>query len=268
MMVLTFFNHAGGVAKTSTVRDVGYVLAEGGHRVLLIDMDPQANLTKWLGVDDDVDLDRTVYPAIIGDPPGDDEAAPGEDNDLRLPTPIRVHGMDLIPAHLNIAIIEREILSVFLGVLRLRDAVRRLSGYDFVLIDPPPSLGQLSALAVVASDRVVVPLPTNRKGLDGIPTVVKMVREYKKAARDLNIALFVLTQHDRRTRHDRESHEIIAAQLPSVAPISSPLASRPAIYSDAQVEGLPIPLYAPGSEADREVRRVTAELLAALGMPA
>jgi len=268
-MVLTFFNHAGGVAKTSTVRDVGYVLAEGGRRVLLIDMDPQANLTKWLGVDDDVDLDRTVYPAILGEP-GDATAdvANGEEPDLRLPPPIEVHGMDLIPAHLNIAIIEREILTVFLGVLRLRDAVRRLHGYDFVLIDPPPSLGQLSALAVVASDRVVVPLPTNRKGLDGIPTVVKMVREYKKAARDLDIALFVLTQHDRRTRHDRESHEIIAAQLPAVAPISSPLASRPAVYSDAQVEGLPIPLYAPGSEADREVRKVTQELLAALGMDA
>jgi chromosome partitioning protein len=269
MMVLTFFNHAGGVAKTSTVRDVGYVLAEGGRRVLLIDMDPQANLTKWLGVDDDVDLDRTVYPAILGEP-GDATAdvANGEEPDLHLPPPVQVHGMDLIPAHLNIAIIEREILTLFLGVLRLRDAVRRLHGYDFVLIDPPPSLGQLSALAVVASDRVVVPLPTNRKGLDGIPTVVKMVREYKKAARDLDIALFVLTQHDRRTRHDRESHEIIAAQLPAVAPISSPLASRPAIYSDAQVEGLPIPLYAPGSEADREVRKVTQELLAALGMDA
>jgi chromosome partitioning protein len=265
MMVLTFFNHAGGVAKTSTVRDVGYVLAEGGHRVLLIDMDPQANLTKWLGFDDDIDLDQTVYPAIMGEPPEDDAAGGVEEQELRLPSPVRVHGMDLIPAHLNIAIIEREILSVFLGVLRLRDAVRKLDGYDFVLIDPPPSLGQLSALAVVASDRVVVPLPTNRKGLDGIPTVVKMVREYKKAARDLSIALFVLTQHDRRTRHDRESHEIIAAQLPSLAPISSPLASRPAIYSDAQVEGLPIPLYAPGSEADREVRRVTQELLVALG---
>jgi chromosome partitioning protein len=269
MMVLTFFNHAGGVAKTSTVRDVGYVLAEGGRRVLLIDMDPQANLTKWLGVDDDVDLEQTVYPAIIGEDEDDAaEVANDEEPDLRLPPPLRVHGMDLIPAHLNIAIIEREILTVFLGVLRLRDAVRKLHGYDFVLIDPPPSLGQLSALAVVASDRVVVPLPTNRKGLDGIPTVVKMVREYKKAARDLNIALFVLTQHDRRTRHDRESHEIIAAQLPAVAPISSPLASRPAIYSDAQVEGLPIPLYAPGSEADREVRKVTQELLAALGMSA
>lgn len=266
MMVLTFFNHAGGVAKTSTVRDVGYVLAEAGHRVLLIDMDPQANLTKWLGVDDDIELEQTVYPAIIGQPDANEDDAGDDEPGLRLPPAIPVHGMALIPAQLNIAIIEREILTVFLGVLRLRDAVRKLSGYDFVLIDPPPSLGQLSALAVVASDRVVVPLPTNRKGLDGIPTVVKMVREYKKAARDLHIALFVLTQHDRRTRHDRESHEIIAAQLPAVAPISSPLASRPAIYSDAQVEGLPIPLYAPGSEADREVRRVTAELLAALGL--
>jgi chromosome partitioning protein len=74
----------------------------------------------------------------------------------------------------------------------------------------------------------------------------------------------VLTQHDRRTRHDRESHDIIAAQLPAVAPISSPLASRPAYYSDAQVQGLPIPLYAPGSEADVEIRRVTQELLEAL----
>jgi chromosome partitioning protein len=61
--------------------------------------------------------------------------------------------MDLIPAHLNIAIIEREVLSVFMGVLRLREAVRRLEGYDVVLIDPPPSLGQLSALAVVAADQ-------------------------------------------------------------------------------------------------------------------
>jgi chromosome partitioning protein len=260
MMVLTFFNHAGGVAKTSTVRDVGYVLAEGGARVLLIDLDPQANLTKWLGVDDHVDLQQTVYPAVIGN-----AAAAGE---LELPTPMHVHGMDLIPANLGIAILEREILSIFLGVLRLREAVRKLSGYDFVLIDPPPSLGQLSALAVVASDRIVVPLPTNRKGLDGIPTVVHMVREYEKAAPGLDIAQFILTQHDRRTRHDRTSHEIIHANLTTIAPISSPLGSRPAVYSDAQVKGFPIPLYAPGSEADREIRVVVDELLQALRVPA
>jgi chromosome partitioning protein len=261
MIVLTFFNHAGGVAKTSTIRDVGYVLAEGGERVLLIDLDPQANLTKWLGVDENVELSQTVYPAVIDEGTSENES---DESRLVLPAPLRVHGMELIPSHLNIAIIEREILSVFMGVMRLREAVRRVEGYDYVLIDPPPSLGQLSALAVVAADQVVVPLPTNRKGLDGIPTVIKMVREYRKAARGLRIALFVLTQHDKRTRHDRESHDIIAAQLPALAPISTPLSSRPAYYSDAQVQGMPIPVYAPGSEADREIRVVAHELLAVL----
>jgi len=261
--VLTFFNHAGGVAKTSTARDIGFVLGELGHRVLLIDVDPQANLTTWMGIEEDVGLAQTVYPAVIGDP--ERGAEEETDAELDLPAPLHAHGVDLIPSHLNIAIIEREVLSIFMGVMRLREAVRRLRGYDFVLIDPPPSLGQLSALAVVAADHVVVPLPTNRKGLDGIPTVIKMVREYRKAARDLSIALFVLTQHDRRTRHDRESLEIIQSQLRAFAPISTPLNSRPAYYSDAQVEGLPIPLYAPGSVADEEIRVVTRELLESVG---
>lgn len=260
--VLTFFNHAGGVAKTSTVRDVGYVLGESGKRVLLIDVDPQANLTKWLGVDDDVQLEDTIYPGVMTR--AEDEVEGGGEVVLALPKPRRVHGVDLVPSHLNLAILEREILSVFMGVMRLRDAVRKVSGYDYVLIDPPPSLGQLSALAVVAADRIVVPLPTNRKGLDGLPTVMRMVKEYRKAAPSLDIALFVLTQHDRRTRHDRESLEVIQRQLTSVAAVSKPLNSRPAYYSDAQVQGMPVSVYAPGSEADLEVRQVTAELLAAV----
>ncbi|HEX7038925.1 MAG TPA: ParA family protein [Trueperaceae bacterium] len=260
MKVLTFFNHAGGVAKTSTVRDVGFVLGERGHRVLLIDLDPQANLTRWLGVDD-AELAETVYPGVM---PTADEELDDPDVELALPAPKRVHGVDLIPSQLNLAILEREILNVFMGVLRLREAVRKLEGYDYVLIDPPPSLGQLSALAVVAADRVVVPLPTNRKGLDGLGTVIKMVREYRKAAPGLDVAFFVLTQHDRRTRHDRESLEAIRKQLVNIAPVSTPLASRPAYYSDAQVAGVPVPLYAPGSEADAEIRAVADELLRAV----
>lgn len=260
MKVLTFFNHAGGVAKTSTVRDVGFVLGELGYRVLLIDVDPQANLTKWMGLDD-IPLEETIYPGVMASA---EEELDEPDTELVLPAPKRVHGVDLIPSQLNLAILEREILNVFWGVVRLREAVRKLKGYDYVLIDPPPSLGQLSALAVVAADKVVVPVPTNRKGLDGLGTVVKMVREYRKAAPGLDIALFVLTQHDKRTRHDRESLEAIRRQLVSIAPVSTPLASRPAYYSDAQVAGMPVPLYAPGSEADSEVRAVTGELVRAV----
>lgn len=265
MKVLTFFNHAGGVAKTSTVRDVGYVLGELGRRVLMLDLDPQANLTKWLGVGEDIDLTETIYPAVMGQ--AEDELDGDAGTELSLPKPRTVHGVDLIPSQLNLAILEREILSVFMGVVRLREAVRRLNGYDFVLIDPPPSLGQLSALAVVAADSVVVPLPTNRKGLDGLPTVMRMIKEYRKAAPGLNVAMFALTQHDSRTRHDRESLEVIRRQLAGIAPVSTPLNSRPAFYSDAQVRGVPVPMYAPGSEADREVRRVAAELLDAVEGP-
>lgn len=259
VQVLTVFNHAGGVAKTSTVRDIGFVLADKGYKVLLVDLDPQANLTRWLGIDDDIDLSRTVYPAIVA---GEESEA----TDLRLPAPMRVHEMDLIPSTLALATLERELISLFMGVVRLREAVRRVSGYDFVLIDSPPSLGQLSALAVVAADRVIVPVPTNRKGLDGVPTVIRMVRDYRKAAPNLAIALFVLTQHDKRTRHDRDSLEVIQSQLPTVAPVSTPLSSRPAIYSDTQVKGMPVPRFAPGSEADMEIRTVTNELLASLRM--
>jgi chromosome partitioning protein len=91
MKVLTFFNHAGGVSKTSGVRDVGYTLAELGFRVLLIDADPQASLTKWLGFTDGVELEQTIYSAIISDDTG------------VLPKPLRVGKLDFIPSSLQIA---------------------------------------------------------------------------------------------------------------------------------------------------------------------
>lgn len=253
MKVLTFFNHAGGVAKTSTVRDLGDAFASRGKRVLLIDMDPQANLTEWLGIGDSIDLQLTAYPGIIGDP----EA-------LMLPTPISVGNVDLIPSSLSLAIVEREILSVVLGVLRLRESIRTLQDYDYVFIDPPPSLGQLSALSVIAADHVVVPLPTNRKGLDGLSTVAQMVREYRKAAPGLSIAMFILTQHDRRTRHAKDSLEAILEHVKPIAPVSSPLGYRPAVYSDTQVAGLPIRQFLPESEASKEIDIVASELLAVI----
>jgi chromosome partitioning protein len=249
MQVLTFFNHAGGVAKSSSVRDIGYVLAQLGFKVLLIDVDPQANLTHWLGVTE-VTLEQTIFPAVLGDEP--------------LPVPLEVHGLHLIPSKLDIARIEPQLVGIIMGVTRLRNAIRKLSGYDFVLIDPPPSLGQLSALAVIAADQVVVPVPTNSKGIEGLPTVVNMIKEYRQAAPNLNIAMFLLTQFDSRTNHDKEALQTIQQDLGNLAPISSPIHARPAIFKDAQVSGKPLPIFAKGSEADREIRQATHELLDAL----
>ena len=125
-------------------------------------------------------------------------------------------------------------------------------------------MGQLSALAVIAADQIVVPLPTNSKGLDGLDTVFAMVKEYRQAAQNLSISFCILTQHDARTKHDIESLASIRTQLPLVAPISSPLNSRPAPYKDAQLTGMPIPVFQPGGDADLEIRQVVSEFLEAI----
>jgi chromosome partitioning protein len=258
MRSLVFFNHAGGVGKTSGVRDVGYTLAAQGFRVLLIDADPQANLTEWLGVMDDVALEQTIFPAVI--------SSGGNRSDLKLPRPLRVHGLDLIPSQLDVARLDVLLVGELNGLVRLRNAVGKLEGYDFVLIDPPPSLGQLSTLSVIAADHVIVPLPTNSKGLRGINTVVTMVDRFSELSPRLRISLFLLTQFDQRTRHDQESLEAIRTQLRSIACVSSPLHNRPATYKDAQLAGLPIPVFKPGEAADQEIRSATNDLLEVLGI--
>jgi len=258
MRTIAFFNHAGGVAKTSSVRDIGFSLAEQGFKVLLIDADPQANLSEWLGVQEPAALDETIFNAVISNG--------RERNDLRLPHPLRAHNLDLIPSQLDLARIDLLLPGEMNGLMRLRNAIRKLGGYDFVLIDPPPSLGQLSALCVIAADFVVVPLPTNSKGLRGIQTVITMVESYREMSPRLQIAMFLLTQFDARTRHDQDSLSAIRAQLPAVAPVSSPLRHRPATYKDAQIAGAPIPAFKPNDVASEEIRTVTSELLEALGV--
>jgi len=265
MKVITFFNHAGGVGKSSSVRDIGFTLGRRGHRVLLIDADPQANLTDWLGVrgvtsadgqSRDLRLDDTLYPAVLAD----------DDTELALPSPIRVHGLDLIPGHLDVATIEPLLPGQMMGLLRLKDALRALSGqYDFVLIDPPPSLGQLSALAVIAAQHVVVPVPASGKGLKGLQTVMQMLNRFRKANPELALAMILVTQYNDTTNHSRESLAQLRAQFGHLAPISTPLTYRPALYPDSQLHGEPLPEFAKRSPAIREIDDVTTQLLDALG---
>lgn len=255
--VLTFFNHAGGVGKSSTARDIAYLLGERGLRVLLLDADPQANLTEWLGVTYDVPLEQTVYPALI------DDGGPESVADLALPEPIRVHGIDFVPSTLELAAAEQRLVGEVDGVRRLSEAVRRLENYDFVLIDPSPSLGMLSSCCTVAADFVVVPLPPNSKGRKGLPTILTTIKRFRRVNPKLRLLMAVVTNREN-TRQDREMLDLYREKLGSVMPLSSPLSHRPAVFRNAEHAGQPIPLFEPGGEADREIRTVVDELLAAL----
>lgn len=265
MNVITFFNHAGGVGKSSSVRDIGFTLGRLGHRVLLIDADPQANLTDWLGVRQiqeeggarDIDLSDTLYPAVLAE--GDAE--------LALPSPVHVHGLDLIPGHLDMATIEPLLPGQLMGVLRLRDALKPLEArYDFVLIDPPPSLGQLSTLAVMAAGHVVVPVPASGKGLKGLQTVGVMLARFRKVNPALRLAMILVTQYNDTTNHSRESIAQLRAQFGALAPISRPLTYRPALYPDSQLHGAPLPEFVRRGPVTEEILAVTQQLLEAVGV--
>lgn len=257
--VISFFNHAGGVGKSSAARDMGYALSQEGFEVLLVDSDPQANLTSWLGVEGEIPREQTFYDSVLG----------GEDQRY-LPEPLKVHGMGLIPSSLELANLEPQLVGQIMGVTRLGSAIKNGSGdgsgsaYDFVLVDCPPSLGQLSALSVVASDYVVVPVTTSIKGFQGIKTVMQMVSDYRQASPGLRVAMFLLTHYDSRTRHDREARESLSSELVSIAPVSEPLSERPAVYKDASMHGMPVPVYLPSGDAAKEISAATSLLLSAL----
>ncbi|MFC6662877.1 ParA family protein [Deinococcus multiflagellatus] len=125
MQTFTVFNHAGGAGKTSISLNVGHELAASGLRVLLIDLDPQASLTGWLGLTDVQPAD-TVYPVAVDDEP--------------LPTPQQRYGLHVIPSNMNLALAEPHMLGAVGAQGRLSRALAAVADqYDAVIIDSPPA---------------------------------------------------------------------------------------------------------------------------------
>jgi len=249
MQTLTFFNHAGGVMKTSLTRDVGHTFSRAGLRVLVVDLDPQANLTDWLGVSG-VQRDQTVYnTATRGDP---------------LPSPTPAHGLHLIPSDVSLALAEGQMMGVVGAHLHLRQALQAASDeYDVALIDSPPSLGQLSILGALAADHLVVPVPTRQKGMNALAGLSEAMATYRKLRPDLTVALYVPTLYDARRSHDREALVALQGML---RPLASPIPDRGAVWNDSASAGQPVGVYAPGSPVHQDVLRVTSEIAQAVGL--
>lgn len=246
-VILTFFNHAGGVGKTSLARDLGFALKDKGLRVLLVDVDPQANLSHWLGV-----------------------RAREEETLLRLPEsglpePRRLEeGLDLIPSSLRLALLEVRLFQLPLGGLLLRNALEPLrERYDLILVDSPPSLGQLTTLAALAGDGFIAPLETSGKGLEAVEGLLEAGRTYARALgrpADPFVRLFVPTKYDPRLLVDREIMERIYA-LAQVAPVSPPVRHRPGLYKRAALTQTSLLRLGAGREAVGEILNVAESLL-------
>lgn len=254
MQIITFFNHAGGASKTSSVRDLGYLASEAGLRVLLLDLDPQASLSRWLGADN-APNEQTVMNAILDD----NKATP-------LPKPLEVFGMHLIPSGDGLRKLEGQLYTNSTMTSRLKRLLRQVGGsYDLVLIDTPPSTGLLTQMALIAAQGVVVPVPVVSKGAEGIPTVQSLIEDCQEMNPSLEIKLFLLTQYNPQIRVDQEAYKTLK-QLEALAPVSTPITFRKAPYGEAQAIKKPIPISHKGEAADRDIRHVALEFFAVLGL--
>jgi len=181
--ILSISNHKGGVGKTTSTINIGAGLNKQHKKVLLIDLDPQANLTQSLGI---TRPERTIYGSLRGD------------YSLQ---PIQIlEGLDVIPSTLDLSGAEIE-MSGEAGreyiLKELTDAIR--GSYDYILIDTPPSLGLLTLNAFVASDRVFIPIQAHFLAVQGLSKLLEVIGKIKRRLnKDLMVGGLFITLYDKR----------------------------------------------------------------------
>jgi chromosome partitioning protein len=191
--IIAVANQKGGVGKTTTTINLAASLALADRRVLLVDVDPQGNLTSGLGRKDQAAPAGTIYNAVTSIEPTSD-ARP-------FVIPAGVDGMDLIPADRNLTGAEIELVTLAGREERLRVLLASVRGdYDYIFVDCPPSLGLLTLNALVAADAVLIPLHCEYFALEGLADLVGTLRRVRAALNpSLDIEGVLLTMFDERT---------------------------------------------------------------------
>lgn len=190
-------NQKGGVAKTTSVVSLGAALVEMGHRVLVVDLDPQGSLTFSLGIDPE-ELEVTVGQVLLGKVPALDVILVTDD------------GPDLLPANITLTQAEEQLITRTGREQRLRVALDKVKDqYDWVLLDCPPALGVLTVAALAAADQVIIPLQAetlSHRGVGQLLDTIYDVRQYVNAG--LQVRGVLPTMYDGRTRH---AQQVLAA---------------------------------------------------------
>lgn len=194
--VISLSNHKGGVGKTTSTVNIGAGLAEKGKRVLLIDLDPQANLSQSLGI---TEPEENIYEALLGEYP-------------LLPVHV-TDKLHVIPSTLDLSGAEIELSAEAGREFILRDLIEPIKKeYDYVLIDCPPSLGLLTLNALTSSDRVIIPLQTQYLALQGLTKLMEVMdKVQKRLNKKLELGGVILTQFDSRKTLNKD----VAASIES-----------------------------------------------------
>jgi chromosome partitioning protein len=252
--VLTVANQKGGVGKTTTAINLATALALADQRILVVDMDPQANLTSGVGLKGQSASAGTIYQALTSPDPIEDAAA------FILET--RVKDMSLIPADRNLTGAEVELVTLPNRERRLRDLLEPLRDrFDFILIDTPPSLGLLTLNALVAADAVVIPLNCEYFALEGLADLVATLRRVRAAMNPaLDIAGVLMTMYDERTNLGQQVAKDIREFFKDR--VYDTVIPRNVRLGEAPSHGLPAILYDVKSRGSEAYLALARELLA------
>ena len=248
--IYTFVNQKGGVGKTTTAINLGAYLAILGQRVLIVDLDPQANASSSLGVDKNT-VEGSTYEALL------DSGSPASSilRNERL-------NMSVLPSSPSLAGAEVELVNELARETRLKQALEELNGaYDYILIDCPPSLGLLTINGLVAArDGVIIPVQCEYLALEGLGQLTQTIERVRHALfPNLKVRGVVLTMFDSRANLASDVVKEVNKHFPkqafkSVIPRSIRLAEAPSY-------GLPISAFAPHSAGAQAYESLAKELL-------
>lgn len=247
-MSIVICNQKGGVGKTTTAVNVSAQLALMGKRVLLVDMDPQGAATSGVGIEKEK-LERTIYDVLVGE---------ASMSDIVLET--KIDGLFVAPSNINLSGAEVELAGVVGREFILKEALDSVgSVYEFVIVDTPPTLGILTINAMVACNRMIVPVQAEYYALEGIATLLRTVDLIRTRLKN-NIELKVLlTMYDKRLKLSKE----VAGQVRDYFKdkVFKTVIPRNVRLAEAPSYGMPIHLYDSECLGARAYRKLAEEVI-------
>jgi chromosome partitioning protein len=229
--VISISNQKGGVGKTTTAVNIAAFIAEKGYRVLLIDIDPQANAGYGLSIHVE-EMDKTVYEVLIGEIPIEDAI---------YQTPL--DNLFIVPSNIHLAGAQVDLLEIEEKEFILRRVIRDIKEeYDYILIDCPPSLGILTLNSLVAADSVMIPLQCEYYSLEGLSQLLKIIAMVQERLnRNLKLEGVVLTMYDSRTNLSQQVVSDVREHFKDK--VFETIVPRNVKLSEAPSFGKPIGLY-------------------------